>query len=111
MFYYVEKIANTLKKRSKELKKEVAALYLACKRKDVPWYVKAVVTAVVAYALSPVDLIPDFIPVLGYLDDLIILPLSILLAIKLIPAEIMAECRSQAGDLFKDEKVLKEGGD
>ena len=62
----------------------------------VPWYAKAVALAVAAYALSPIDLIPDFIPVLGYLDDLIIVPLGILLVVKLIPAELMAEFRAEA---------------
>ncbi|WP_330392707.1 TSUP family transporter [Geosporobacter subterraneus] len=95
---------DKLKKRSEELKKEIAALYLACKKKNVSWYVKAIVTVVVAYALSPIDLIPDFIPVLGYLDDLVLIPLGIRIAIKLIPQSVMEECRREAEDLFKDGK-------
>ncbi|MFZ5753556.1 MAG: TSUP family transporter [Bacillota bacterium] len=95
---------DKLKKHSRELKKEISALYLACKKKNVPWYVKAIAAVVVAYALSPVDLIPDFIPVLGYLDDLVLIPLGITIAIKLIPQSVMEECRREAGGLFKDGK-------
>ncbi|MBZ4688723.1 MAG: sulfite exporter TauE/SafE family protein [Clostridiales bacterium] len=93
-----------IKDRSNELKQEIAALYLACKRKDVPWYAKAFVAVVIAYALSPIDLIPDFIPVLGYLDDLVLIPLGIRIAIKLVPEPIMQECRIEAVGLFKDGK-------
>ncbi len=78
------------------LKREVAALWLAMRDPRVPWYAKAVAAAVVAYALSPIDLIPDFIPVLGYLDDLLLVPLGILLAVRLIPADLMAEFRAEA---------------
>ncbi|KXG74677.1 TSUP family transporter [Thermotalea metallivorans] len=95
---------DKLKKHSRELKKEISALYLACKKKNVPWYVKAIAAVVVAYALSPVDLIPDFIPVLGYLDDLVLIPLGITIAIKLIPQSVMEECRREAESLFKDGK-------
>lgn len=95
---------DKLKKHSRELKKEISALYLACKKKNVPWYVKAIAAVVVAYALSPVDLIPDFIPVLGYLDDLVLIPLGITIAIKLIPQSVMEECQREAGGLFKDGK-------
>lgn len=95
---------DKLKKHSRELKKEISALYLACKKKNVPWYVKAIAAVVVAYALSPVDLIPDFIPVLGYLDDLVLIPLGITIAIKLIPQSVMEECRREAEGLFKDGK-------
>ncbi|RWJ21133.1 MAG: DUF1232 domain-containing protein [Mesorhizobium sp.] len=78
------------------VKRDVQALYLAAKDPRVPWYAKAMALFVVGYALSPIDLIPDFIPILGYLDDLIILPLAILLAVKLIPPEILAEHRASA---------------
>ena len=74
----------------------MVAVWLAARDPRVPWYAKAVALAVAAYALSPIDLIPDFIPVLGYLDDLIIVPLGILLVIKLIPGELMAEFRAEA---------------
>lgn len=82
--------------KTKKLKRDVMALYMACKRPDVPWYAKLVAMAVVGYAFSPIDLIPDFIPVLGYLDDLILIPLGVWLVIKLIPVPVMEECRLQA---------------
>lgn len=95
---------DKLKAKMKILKNEVLALFLAYKRPDVSWYAKLVAIIVVGYALSPIDLIPDFIPILGYLDDLILLPLGIAIAIKLIPKDIMDECREQAKDIFKDGK-------
>jgi uncharacterized membrane protein YkvA (DUF1232 family) len=78
------------------IKRDAHALYLASRDPRVPWYAKAIGIAVAAYAASPIDLIPDFIPVIGYLDDLIIVPLGIALVIKLIPPEIMAEHRALA---------------
>ena len=84
-----------LKKRA-SLKRETYALYLAYSDPRVPWYAKIVCACTVGYVLSPIDLIPDFIPVLGYLDDLIIVPARLTLAIKLIPEEMMSECRSKA---------------
>lgn len=78
------------------IKRDVVALYLAGRDPRTPGLAKAVAVAVAAYALSPIDLIPDFIPVLGLLDDLIIVPLGILLAVRLIPADLMAECRALA---------------
>jgi uncharacterized membrane protein YkvA (DUF1232 family) len=84
------------KKRAKDLKRETYALYLAYRDPRVPWYAKVVCACTVGYALSPIDLIPDFIPILGYLDDLIIVPAGLALAIKLIPEEVMCECRSRA---------------
>jgi uncharacterized membrane protein YkvA (DUF1232 family) len=92
------------KARVRALKMEVHALFLACRDPRVPWQAKLVAALVVAYALSPIDLIPDFIPVLGYLDDLIILPLGILLAVKMIPVEVMQDCRARAGDVMPDKK-------
>lgn len=84
--------------RARALKAEVHALLLACRDPRVPLRAKVVVFLVVACAVSPIDPIPDFIPVLGYLDDLILLPLGILLAVKMIPAEVMDDCRARAGD-------------
>ena len=81
---------------AKSLKRDIVALWLAARDRRVPWYAKVMAGAVAAYALSPVDLIPDFIPVLGYLDDLIIVPLGILLAVKLVPPQVMAELRAEA---------------
>jgi uncharacterized membrane protein YkvA (DUF1232 family) len=95
---------NRLTAKAKSLKKEVRALYMAYRRPDVPWYAKLAAILVVGYALSPVDLIPDFIPVLGYLDDLILIPLGVALVIKLVPGNIMEECRLQAEGVFRDVK-------
>jgi uncharacterized membrane protein YkvA (DUF1232 family) len=85
------------REKARQLKQEVHALALACRDPRVPWYTKVLASAVVAYALSPIDLIPDFIPVLGYLDDIVIVPAGIALAIRLIPADVMTECRVRAG--------------
>ncbi len=85
-----------LKAWAKELGRDVAALHLAARDPRVPWFAKAVAVAVAAYAVSPIDLIPDFIPVLGYLDELVILPLGIRLAVRLVPPEVMAEHRAAA---------------
>jgi uncharacterized membrane protein YkvA (DUF1232 family) len=82
------------------LKRETLALYLAARDPRTPWHARLVVAAVAAYALSPIDLIPDFIPVLGLLDDAVLLPLGIALALRLIPAEVMAESRARAADAF-----------
>ena len=78
------------------LRTEVHALYLALGDPRVPWYAKAVAGMIVAYALSPVDLIPDFIPVLGYVDDLVLIPAGIYLTLKLIPREVLEECQQRA---------------
>ncbi|WP_373504664.1 YkvA family protein [Aestuariivirga sp.] len=78
------------------IKRDVHALYLASRDPRVPWYAKALAVVVAGYAISPIDLIPDFIPVLGYLDDVVLLPLGIYLVVKLIPPDIMAEHRALA---------------
>ena len=78
------------------IKRDAHALYLAARDPRAPWYAKALAIAVAAYALSPIDLIPDFVPVLGYVDDLIIVPAGIALVIRLIPPEIMAQHRAMA---------------
>ena len=100
----IKKIWNNLNLKVKSLKKEIGALYLAYKRRDVPWYAKIIVVLVVGYALSPIDLIPDFIPILGYLDDLILVPMGVAFAIRLIPKDIMNECREQSENIFKGGK-------
>ena len=84
------------KKRTQRLKTETYALYIAYKDPRVPWYAKVLTAFVVAHTLSPIDLIPDFIPVFGYLDDLIITPLGLALALKMIPEEVMIEARQEA---------------
>jgi uncharacterized membrane protein YkvA (DUF1232 family) len=89
-------VLHPLKERARLLKRDTYALYLAARHPRTPWYANVAGAAVVAYALSPLDLIPDFIPVLGYLDDLIIVPAGIALALRLLPAEVLADCRAQA---------------
>jgi uncharacterized membrane protein YkvA (DUF1232 family) len=84
------------KQWARAIRRDAHALYLAARDPRVPWVAKAVAIAVAAYALSPIDLIPDFIPVLGYLDDLIIVPLGIALVVRMIPPAIMAEHRATA---------------
>jgi len=81
---------------ARTVKRDAHALYLAARDPRVPWYAKALALAVAAYAASPIDLIPDFIPVLGYLDDLLIVPLGIAAVVRLIPPEVMAEHRARA---------------
>jgi uncharacterized membrane protein YkvA (DUF1232 family) len=87
---------SSLKSWARGVKRDVVALYFAARDPRVPWHAKAVAAAVAAYALSPIDPIPDFIPVLGHLDELVVLPLGIMLAVKLIPPELMAEHRTAA---------------
>jgi len=84
------------KEKAKQLKTEIYALYLACRDPRVPWYAKALMGLIIGYAISPIDLIPDFIPVLGQIDDLIIVPAGISIVIKMIPKDVMEECRQRA---------------
>jgi uncharacterized membrane protein YkvA (DUF1232 family) len=95
-----------LKQRARHLKTESVALYLAARDPRTPWYAKLLVAGLVAYAFSPIDLIPDFVPVLGYLDDLILIPLGIALAIKLIPHSVLAECRTRAQETIQKGKPV-----
>ena len=97
-------ILDTWKQRAGELKRDVYAVYLGYKDPRVPWYAKLLAACVVAYALSPIDLIPDFIPVLGYLDDLILLPLGIYFVLKLIPDDVMSECPERAKALTAQKR-------
>jgi uncharacterized membrane protein YkvA (DUF1232 family) len=95
------------KDKIKEIKSYISALFIAYKRKDTPKIAKILAAVTVAYALSPIDFIPDFIPILGYLDDLIILPVLIYFCIKLIPKNIMAECIEEAKNIWEDGKPKK----
>jgi len=90
-----------LEQRARRLQAETYALYLAARHPLTPWHARLLVAGIVAYALSPIDLIPDFVPVLGYLDDLILLPLGIALAIRLIPPPVLAECRARAAETLE----------
>lgn len=87
------------RERAKALTREVAALALAARDPRTPWAARLLVLAIVAYAVSPIDLIPDFIPVLGMLDDIILLPAAIIVAIRMIPSEVMADARARSDQL------------
>ncbi len=99
-----------LRQWARYLKAETFALYLAARHPGTPWYAKLLVAGIVAYALSPIDLIPDFIPVLGYLDDLILIPLGIALAIRLIPVPVLTECRVRAQEIARKGKLVSRVG-
>jgi len=102
----MKNIIENLKERGKKLKSNINLLISAFKHKKTPWYAKIIIFLTVAYAFSPIDLIPDFIPVLGYLDDLIIVPAGISLSMKLIPKEVLAECK----ETQESEGTLKNTG-
>lgn len=85
-----------LKQEARELNREVAALFLAARHPRTPWYAKLLMLVIVAYAVSPIDLIPDFVPVFGLLDDLLLLPLGIAIVLRMIPETVLVECRAQA---------------
>jgi len=94
------------KQWAKKLKIEVYALYLSYKDPRVPWYARVFAACVVGYAFSPIDLIPDPIPVLGYLDDLVLIPLGVALALRMIPPEVMSECRERAREVMSRGKPV-----
>lgn len=96
-----------LKERASKLKREIPAVFLALKDKDTPIVAKMIAAVTVGYALSPIDFIPDFIPVLGYLDDIILLPALIIMTIKLIPKSVWEKCLKEAEDIWKDGKPKK----
>lgn len=91
-------LLEQMKRWARTIKRDIATLWLAARHPAVPWHAKAVAAATAAYALSPIDLIPDFVPVIGYLDDLVIVPLGIMLAVRLIPPDTLAELRRVAGE-------------
>jgi len=84
------------KERARDLKREVYALYFACRDPRVPWYAKLLAVGIVGYAFSPIDLIPDFVPVFGYLDDLVLIPLGVMAVRAMIPGAVLEECRQRA---------------
>lgn len=100
-------LKDTLKQKAEQLKIDIPAVYLVLKDKETPVLAKVLAALAVAYALSPIDLIPDFIPVIGYLDDIIILPLLVAWIIKLIPKEKFEECRAQARTMWQNGKPVK----
>lgn len=91
-----------LKAAARKLKQDIPAVFIALKKKETPLAAKLVAALTVGYALSPIDLVPDFIPVLGYLDDLLILPGLIALTLRLIPPEVLSQCRKEAESLWQD---------
>lgn len=90
------RLISNAKQWARTIKRDVHAVWLAARDPRTPWFAKALALVVAAYAVSPIDLIPDFVPVLGYLDDLVIVPLGILLVVRLIPPEVMEEHREAA---------------
>jgi len=99
-------VIKKLRQRTDRLKAEIYALHLAARDPRTPWYAKLFVAGIVAYALSPIDLIPDFIPVLGYLDDLVLIPLGIAFALKLVPPQVLEECRARAQESVRNKKPV-----
>ena len=97
-------LTNRIKAWAKSLKRDVMTLWFVLRHPHTPWLARALAAILTAYALSPIDLIPDFIPVLGYLDDLIIVPLGIWLLLKIIPEQVLMECRNQADDWFRQDQ-------
>ena len=98
---------DAAKQWARKIKRDVVALWIAARDPRAPWYAKATAGAIAAYALSPVDLIPDFIPIIGFLDDLLILPVGIMIAVKLVPADLMREFREEA--MRRERPVSKAG--
>lgn len=96
-----------LKERAKKLKIDIPTIYIALKKKETPIVAKILAIITVCYALSPIDLIPDFIPILGYLDDIILLPILIAITIKLIPEDIINKCRLEAESIWNNGKLKK----
>jgi len=100
---------HQLQRWARSLKRDTVTLYLAARDPRVPWYAKIVAAGVAAYALSPIDLIPDFVPVIGYLDDVILVPLGIALAIRLIPPALLEEHRASASAWIAKRPVSRAG--
>ena len=93
-----------LKQRARDLKLTIPAIFLAMRKKETPWTAKVLAAITVGYALSPIDLIPDFIPVLGYLDDLLLLPALAACTIRLIPPDVLAQCKKESAGMWADGK-------
>lgn len=100
------RILEKWKQWARHLKIETYTLYLAYKDPRTPWYAKIFTAGIVGYAFSPIDLIPDFIPIIGYLDDLLLVPVGIALALKMIPSPVLVECREQAQEIINQGKPI-----
>jgi len=105
-----QRIVDTLRTRARELKRDTLALYLAAGDPRTPWLARVWLLAVAAYALSPIDLIPDVIPVFGYLDDLLLVPLGIWLGLQMIPRDVLDEARERASQPFEEPGTLRRYG-
>ncbi|MED4690385.1 YkvA family protein [Peribacillus frigoritolerans] len=92
---------DKIKTWARSLKRQIFILYFACKDERVPWHAKVFTACVVAYAFSPIDIIPDFIPILGYLDDVILVPIGIMIALKMIPKNVLTDCEVKAEEMMK----------
>jgi uncharacterized membrane protein YkvA (DUF1232 family) len=97
---------KALKRTAKKLEGECYALYLACRHPKTPWYAKAFAALVVGYVFSPIDPIPDFIPGVGLLDEMVVVPLGVLMAAKMVPQEVLEECRERAGEMVSGERPV-----
>ncbi|MEE3954512.1 YkvA family protein [Peribacillus frigoritolerans] len=95
---------DKIKTWARSLKRHIFILYFACKDERVPWHAKVFTACVVAYAFSPIDIIPDFIPILGYLDDVILVPIGIMIALKMIPKSVLTDCEDKAEEMMKNGK-------
>ncbi|MBU5419276.1 DUF1232 domain-containing protein [Acetanaerobacterium sp. MSJ-12] len=95
---------NAIKARAKQLKADIPAVFIALKDRETPFLARALAALTVGYALSPIDLIPDFIPVLGYLDDLLLLPALVALTVRCIPADVWARSRERSAEVWRDGK-------
>lgn len=98
---------STIKEKANNLKKDIPAIFIAMKKRETPLIAKIIAIITITYALSPIDLIPDFIPILGYLDDIIILPILIALVVKLIPENLLVDCRNEAEGMWSNGKPKK----
>jgi len=100
-------LSKNIREKAKLLKKQIPAIFLAMKRRDTPLLAKIFALITIVYALSPIDFVPDFIPILGYLDDIIILPFLVTITIKLIPDSILNECQKETENIWQDGKPNK----
>jgi len=103
----VDSLSKNIREKAKLLKKQIPAIFLAMKRRDTPLLAKIFALITIVYALSPIDFVPDFIPILGYLDDIIILPFLVTITIKLIPDSILNECQKETENIWQDGKPNK----
>jgi uncharacterized membrane protein YkvA (DUF1232 family) len=104
------RLSERLRERARAIKNDVHALALAFVHPDTPWYARLYLGIIVAYVLSPIDLIPDFIPVVGYLDELVLVPLFLALALRIVPPAVLADCRARAADAGAERRLRRRGG-